>query len=153
MPGVEGGEFMGSAMRAAREGVSGNRWLRILRDSGTGIRRAVGLKLFAAARRIVAESGEEPFRDLTSVPEFNHMAPMATNGASGILQTVRLTYRERVTGNVREVFYSVKSDEGITRQSAINKAVAAYSSHSEEYETDLMGAVHTGATRLVPVRI
>jgi hypothetical protein len=153
MPGVEGGEFMGSALRAARENMSANRWLKALHDAGTGIRRSIGLKLFAQATRLVAEAGEEPFRPLEAVPEFTETAPLATNGATGILQNVRLTYREAVTGNLRDVYYSVKSDEGVTRQEAINRAIESYAGHSEEYQTTLIGAVHTSSSRLVPVTI
>ena len=69
------------------------------------------------------------------------------------MQTVRLVYRERVTGNLRVVYHSTKSENGVTRQQAIDNAIAEYSQHSEEYQTDLIGAVHTSSIRLTPVAL
>jgi hypothetical protein len=140
-------------MRAAREGYSAGAWLQSLREAGAGIRRQVGLRLYANAKRIVAEYGEEPFRELSEVPSVSETPPLPTKGATGILQHVRLQYRERVTNNVRDVYFNVKSDEGMTRQEAINAAIEAYAPHSERYQTVLLGAVHTGAVKLVPVNL
>lgn len=153
MPDVEGGEFLGSAIRAAKEGMSANKWLAALRAAGTGVRRAVGLRLFGLAKGIAAEAGEEPTRDLDVVPSLAEMPPSPTRNSEGVLQTVRLVYRERVTGNLREVFHSTVSTSGITRQEAIDNAIDAYAAHSAEYQTDLVGAVHTSAIRLVPVSV
>lgn len=153
MPGVEGGGFLGSAIRAAQEGVSANRWLKALADAGTGIRRAVGLKLYAEAKGIAAEAGTEPTRALHQVPLPGEMRPHPTRGTAGVLQTVRLVYRERVTGKLVTRFHSTVSPEGYTRQEAIQAAIEAYAAHSEEYQNDLVGAVHTSAVRLVPVTL
>lgn len=150
---VDGGEFMGSAMRAAREGVSAGKWLTSLREAGSGIRRQVGLRLFANAKRIVAEYGEEPFRPVGEVPDISETPPLPTRGATGVLQHVRLQYRDRISNQVRDVYYNVKSENGITREEAINQAIAAYEPYAERYQTSLVGAVHTGAVRMVPVSI
>jgi hypothetical protein len=153
MPDVEGGEFLGSAVRAAREGLSANRWLAALREAGTGIRRAVGLRLFGIAKGIASEAGEEPTRDLDRVPSLAEMRPSPTRATTGVLQTVRLVYRERVTGKLIERYHSTFSATGVTRQEAIDAAIDAYAAHSEEYQNDLVGAVHTSAIRLVPVTV
>jgi hypothetical protein len=153
MPDVEGGGLFGSAVRAAGEGLSASAWLRALQEAGTGIRRQTGLRLFAEARRVSAEAGEEPTRDLGQRPRLDEMPPVATRASEGVLQTVRLVYRERVTGNLRVVFHSTKSEAGITRQEAIDNAIDEYAAHSEEYQTTLVGAVHTSAVRLTPVQL
>lgn len=153
MPDVEGGGLFGSAVRAAREGISAGAWLRALSDAGAGIRRQVGLRLFREARTIAAETGEEPTRPLNQVPSLAESPPAPTRDSEGVLQTVRLVYREKVTGNLRTVFHSTKSESGITRQEAIDNAIDAYAAHSEEYQTTLVGAVHTSSIRLVPVTV
>lgn len=153
MPDVEGGGLFGSAVRAAREGMSANAFLRALAESGTGIRRSVGLSMYAEARRIAAEAGEEPTRPLDQVPTLAETPPIATRATEGVLQTVRLVYREKVTGNLRVVFHSTVSAEGITRQEAIDAAIDAYEDHSEEYQTTLLAAFHTSAVRLTPVAV
>jgi hypothetical protein len=153
MPDVEGGGLFGSAVRAAREGVSAGAWLRALSAAGAGIRRQVGLRLYAQAKTVAAEAGDEPTRPLDEVPSLAEQPPVPTRDKAGTLQTVRLIYRESVTGNLRTVFHSVKSESGITRQEAIDAAVAAYQPHSDEYQTTLVGAVHTSAVRLTPVTV
>jgi hypothetical protein len=153
MPDVEGGELFGSAIRAANEGLSAGAWLRSLQESGSGIRRQVGLRLYAEARRVAAEAGEEPTRPLNERPTLDQMPPVATRSTAAVLQTVRLVYREKVTGNLRVVFHSTESEQGVTRQEAIDNAIDAYSAHSEEYQTTLVGAVHTSAVRLTPVAL
>ena len=153
MPDVEGGELLGSAIRAAQEGKSAGAWLRALRAVGAGIRRAVGLELYKIARGIAAEAGQEPARDLDRVPSLAEMPPSPTRNSSGVIQTVRLVYREKITGNLREVYHNTKSENGVSRQEAIDNAIQAYAAHSEEYQNTLVGAVHTSAIRLVPVTL
>jgi|SRR5882724_10250728 len=153
MPDVEGGGLFGSAVRAAKEGLSAGAWIRAIREAGQGIRRQVALKLFAEAKNVAAEAGQEPTRDLREIPTLAEMPPVATRATEAVLQTVRLVYRERVTGKLKVVFHSTKSDTGITRQAAISNAIGAYASSAEEYEQELVGAVHTSAVRLVPVTV
>jgi hypothetical protein len=150
MPDVEGGGLFGSAIRAAAEGLSANAWLRSLAEAGAGVRRAVGLQLYAQARAVAAEAGEEPTRPLDQIPTLGESPPTPTRNSEGLLQTVRLVYREKVTGNLRVVYHSTVSEAGITRQQAIDNAIDAYASHSEEYQTTLVGAAHTSSRRLTP---
>jgi hypothetical protein len=124
-----------------------------LQEAGTGIRRQVALRLYAEAKNVAAEAGAEPTRDLREVPTLAEMPPVATRGTEAVLQTVRLAYRERKTGKLKVVFHSTKSDTGVSRQQAISNAINAYAASSEEYEQDLVGAVHSSAVRLVPVSV
>jgi hypothetical protein len=153
MPDVEGGGLFGSAVRAAAEGLSAQKWLDALKATGQGIRRQVALRLFKEAKVIAAESGQEITRSLNAVPTLDEMAPSPTRNSTGVLQTVQLTYRERVTGKLRTVYHNTKSENGVTRQQAIDLAIAEYQQHSEEYQTELIGAIHTSAIRLTPVSL
>jgi len=87
------------------------------------------------------------------VPTLAESPPSPTRATEGVLQTVRLVYREKVTGDLRVVFHSTKSEAGVTRQEAIDNAISEYEAHSEEYQTTLVGAVHTSSIRLTPVQV
>lgn len=140
-------------LRAVEEGWSGRKTADTLRFFGLGLRTQVFYRLWAQARAVRAEAGLEPTRPLDQAPTLAEMPPVATNGPEGVLQTVRLIYREKVTGQIRTVYHSTKSDQAITREEAIANAISAYEEHSEEYQTDLVAAVHTSAIRLVNVQV
>jgi hypothetical protein len=127
------GGLIPSALRAVGEGLSANQWAAAIRESGAGIRRQVALRIYGQARALAAEYGQEP-----------------TRPSSGVLQTVQLFYRERVTGNIVQRFFNVKTTEGITREEAISQAIGANSANAQRYEQELIGAVHTGTALLVP---
>lgn len=137
----------------ALQGLSGASVLRELRAGGIGGRTQDFYRIWGTARSIAAEAGLEPTRPLNERPTLGQMTPVATNGAQGVLQTTRLVYKERVTGNIRVVYHNVKSDTPMTRQEAIQAAIDAYGEHDEEYQTDLISAVHTSAIRLIPVTV
>jgi hypothetical protein len=149
----QGGLQFWLMLRAVAEGWSGSKTLDTLRFFGLGMRTQQFYRLWATARAVNAEAGLEPTRPLDQAPTLDEMPPVATNGPEGVLQTVRLIYRERVTGNMRTVYHSTKSDQAITRQEAIANAIDAYATHSEDYQTDLVAAVHTSAIQLVPVTV
>jgi hypothetical protein len=137
-------------LRAAAEGRSANAALSALAESGLGVRRQVGLRLYAEARRTIAEAGETPLSALSENPGLGPLTPSPTRNATGVLQTVRVVSREKVTGNIRTHFYNVKTDEGITWQEAVNRAQDAYSANSEDYPTSLVAAIPSSAIRLTP---
>lgn len=138
-------------VKGALENLSGATVLRALRESGLGIRTQEFYRTWGTARRLAAETGLEPTRPVDQAPTLQEATPVATRGAEGFLHTTRLVYRERVTGKQRVVYHNVKSPVLLTRQEAINQAIDAYAAHSEEYETDLVAAVHSSVIHLVPV--
>lgn len=146
------GLLVNHALRAIGEGVSGNQFLRDLRESGAGVRRAVGLRAYAAARSIAAEYGQEPTRPLDRAPANAETRPWPTKASSGVLQTVQLVYREAVTGNLITRFYNVSSTEGVTRAEAVERAIGANADNARRYQQSLVGAFHTGTAVLTPQR-
>lgn len=146
---IPSGALIPSALRAVREGLSANAWLAALREAGSGVRRAVGLSIFGQARTLAAEYEAEPTRALDRVPAFSDMKQWPTKASSGILQTVQIFYRENMTGRIVQRFYNVRTQEGLTRQEAINQAIDANADNADRYEQVLVGAVHTGAAILV----
>jgi hypothetical protein len=138
---------------AALRGLTGAGTLTEMREAGLGMRTQEFYRSWGAAREIAAGTGQEPTRPVGDVPAPAEISPIATNGPAGFLQTVTLVYKERVTGNRRVVYHSTKSDLPVTREQAINNAISAYEGHSEEYQTDLLGAFHTSTIQLVPVEV
>lgn len=139
----------GYLLRAAQEGISANRALSALRESGMGVRRGVGLEMYGQARRLAAEYGAEIGRSQSESPVASEMAPWPTKGAEGVMQTVRLFYREQKTGRIVDRFFSVKSTHGVTRDIAKQQAIAAYNAAADRYRQNLVAAVHTGTARLI----
>jgi hypothetical protein len=139
-----------AALNAARAGMSANAFVRELQQSGYGARRSEVLQLYRTAVSIVSRTQEEPFRPLNQVPLQSEIGTWPTKGATGIVQTVSLAYRDRTTGSIKQTWWRNTSPNGITREEAIAAAIDAYSEHAESYEQDLIGAVHTSAYNLSP---
>jgi hypothetical protein len=139
-----------AALIAARGGMSANAFVRELQASGFGARRSEVLDLFKTAKGIVARTAEEPFRPLNQVPTAEERGTWPTRGATGIAQTVTLTYRDRTTGTVKQTWYRAVTHSGLTRQEAIARAITAYSDSASNYDQEFIGAVHTSAYNLTP---
>ncbi len=145
--------IFGLALRGISEGLSGNKIFTAARDAGIRLRRTDALKIIADARKLVGEYGQEPFRPMGAAPTAAELGRWPTQGAEGVIQTIRLTYRERKTGRIVEQHYSVKSGQGVTRQTAVNAATDAYQAAAERYQQDLIGAVHLGGAQLIPTQV
>src|SRR5260370_16373107 len=139
-----------AALIAARGGLSANAFAREMQASGYGARRSEVLQLYKVARSVVSRTSEEPFRPLGQVPLASEIGTWPTKGATGIVQTVSLTYRDKTTGTIKQTWWRNVSPNGITREAAIAGAIDAYSEHATAYEQDLIAAVHTPAYNLTP---
>jgi len=139
-----------AALDAARGGMSANAFIRQLSEQGIAPRRTEALQLYKIARGIVATHAEEPFRPQGAVPTANEIALWPTRRAAGIAQTVTLAYRDRTTGQIKQTWWSIKTEAGMSREAAVAAAIDAYSEHAESYDQELIGAVHTSAYRYSP---
>jgi hypothetical protein len=117
---------------------------------GYGARRSEVLQLYKIAQNVVARSAEEPFRSLQAVPLGTEMGVWPSKTATGVVQTVAITYRDRTTGQIKQTWWKTNTPNGIARETAIAQAIDAYSEHAESYNQDLIGAVHTSAYNLTP---
>jgi hypothetical protein len=138
------------ALVAAKGGISANAFYRQVQAEGIGGRRSEVLALFSAAKRIVTVSPHEAFRDISQVPSGTEVPGWPTKTATGIAQNVTILYRDRATGGIKQTYYRVTTENGITREQAMAQAVSAYSDNAESYGQDLIGAVHTSAYTLTP---
>lgn len=139
-----------AALVAAKAGSSANAFYRSLRDLGIAPRRTEALQLFSVAKGLVARTPDEPFRALNQVPAPADMGMWPSKTATGVVQTVSLTYRDTTTGHIQQTWWKTNTPNGITREEALATAIDAYSEHAESYGQELIGAVHTSTYRLVP---
>jgi len=139
-----------ASLIAAKADMSANEFYRQLRDEGVAARRSEVLALYKLSRSIVATSGDEPFRDIGRVPAEGELTAWPTKQATSIRQNVTLIYRDKTTGTINRTFWSTSHEAPITREQAMAQSIDAYSSHAEDYNQDLIGAIHTGAYRYVP---
>lgn len=139
-----------ASLIAARADLSANEFYRQLRAEGIAARRSEVLSLYRISRSIVARSGDEPFRDISQRPQGDQLTPWPTKQATNIRQNVTLVYRDTVTGTLNVTYWSTSHEAPITREEALARSIDAYSSHAEDYNQDLIGAIHTGAYQYVP---
>lgn len=148
MPKVLG--LLPSALVAARNNMSANAFYRDLRNVGLAARRTEVLQLYKIAKGIVQRAQDEPFRDIRQVPSGSELGTWPSKKATGIAQTVTLTYRDKTTGHINQTWWRTTSPNGITRERALAMAIDAYSEHAESYDQELIGAVHTSAYNMAP---
>jgi len=148
MPAILGA--LPSALLAARANVTANQFYRDLQAASMGARRSEVLSLYKIAKGIIAKSPDEPFRDIRTSPTSSDLTPWPTKNATGIRQTVTLVYRDKITAHQLVTYWSVTSETGVQRETAMATAINAYAEHAERYGQDLIGAVHTGAHQYVP---
>lgn len=147
MPAIFG--LFGSALAASAAGMSERAWEKEVRTAGLGARSSEMLQLWRIAKSVTTASPQEPFRDITQVPTGGELAPWPVKNPGGVIQNVSLAYRDRETGAIKQTWYRVKTDTGITREEAMARAIDAYSETADRYNQDLIGAVHTSSYSLV----
>jgi hypothetical protein len=138
------------AIAAAKVGMSARAFEAYLRMIGEGARSSEVGRLFNLAKQIVSQSAEEPFRPTGEVPLNSELPVWHTKTEAKVRQNVNIVVREKATGQQRIVPYSMYSPTGVTREQAKAAAIAAYSSHNEAYNTEIIGAVHMSAFQYVP---
>lgn len=142
-----------SALVAARGNMGANAYYRSLRELDIAARRTEVLQLYKIAKSIVTKSPDEPFRPIDQVPHGNELEPWPVKNPGGIAQTVTLTYRDMVTGDLKQTWWRTVTPNGMTREQAMATAINAYTGTSSGEEQELIGAVHTSARTLVPLEL
>lgn len=139
-----------SALAAASRGMTERAWEREARSLGMGARSSEMLQLWRVAKSITTRSPGEPFKDISLVPSGTDIQDWPSKNATGIVQNISITYRDKATGAIKQTFYRTKGTDAVTRENALAMAIDAYSDAAERYGQELIGAVHTSTYRLVP---
>jgi hypothetical protein len=130
--------------------MSANEFYRTTQALGYGARRSEVLQLYRNAMTIVRSGSNEPFAPLNAVPTGNELGVWSTKKATGVVQVITLLYRENVTGKQIITKYQVHSAEGVTRQEAVNRAIAAYTGTTSSRGNTLIDATPSSAYRKTP---
>ena len=139
-----------AALIAAAQNSGAGVFYRQLRELGIAPRQSEAYALYKMAKSITESRGNDIFSELDQNPAEGSLPPWPTKNATGVRQNISLVYRDRTTGKISRTYYSVTSEEGVTRESAISSAIQAYADNAEAYNQDLIGAVHTSAYQLTP---
>lgn len=144
------GGTMSLAMAFAKQQKSASAFIREARKLKIGARESEMRAIYRIAQEVVSRGTTEPFQPLNRKPRYNTLPPWGTKYATGVRQNVQLVYRNNTTGELKSTYWSVHSERGITRQEAIERAIAEYSVHDQEYNSSLQSALHVSAFRLKP---
>lgn len=139
-----------SALIAARAGLSANEFIRDMQALGMGARRADILKMYGEAKDVVRRSGAEVFRDITQTPTASEITPWSTRKATGFVQTVRLVYRDSVTGTYHSTYWKTSNPQPMQRERAIAMAINAYEGSASGDNQELDIALHTSTYEQIP---
>jgi hypothetical protein len=142
-----------AAISSVKQGLSANEGLRQFRAAGGKIGRSAWLALRAEVGAALANRPTEMAAPLNAIPGAEHVQQFTTTSATGVIQQVEVLYRVKGTDTIVNRPFSVKGQQMITRQDAIQAALdqMALSQQRTLYEEQvILGAVYVGTYQLVP---
>lgn len=139
MPDNPFGDFLGAAANAARQGLSANRALEILRRAGLGIRRDTFLKAYGELRADVQARGNLLGLPLAGKPSADMITRYENARTDAIQHIVAIYSRHKETGEVGIRRVSVRSDALLTRQEAEEYAMAIHAEVGYDEDSVVFG--------------
>lgn len=140
-----------AAVRTVREGLSGRTGLSAYREGGGEIRDATWYRMISEARAAIAGREAEAGAPLNRRPTADEVNDWVTPRSRGYIQQVEVAVRDRDTGQVIMLPYSVRGTGLLTRQEAIDEALAHYTPEGTDGERQvILGALSVGTYRMIP---
>jgi hypothetical protein len=140
-----------AAVRTVRDGISGRSGLSAFREAGGEIRDATWYRMISEARAAIAGREAAAGAPLDRRPVADEMTAWSTRQAQGFIQQVEVAVRDRDTGMVMMLPYSVKGAGLVTNQEAIDEALAHYTPEGTDGERQvILGAINVGTYRMTP---
>lgn len=139
-----------AVLDALKEGRSATSGLAAYRAAGGNVRTQTWYRLHGEVQSALAGRIGEASAPLDRAPGGDETTKWTTRNAGGFLQQVEVLVRDRATGEVMAKPFSVTGEAMLTRGEAISQALDAYMDNADEYEEQVLGAVHVGAYELVP---
>lgn len=140
-----------AAVRTVREGLSARGGLSAYREAGGEIRDATWYRMVSEARAAIAGRERAASAPLNRRPAGDEITTWNVPKARGYIQQVEVAVRDRDTGQVLMLPYSVRGDRLITNQDAIDEALAHYTPEGTDGERQvILGALPVGTYRLSP---
>lgn len=143
---------LNAAIRAVKEGISANQALRDLRAAGSGIRRGDWLALMREARGQLEANASAFNRIGNRIPASSEVFIMTTVTGTGFLQHIDIWVKDHETGEIRIRPYSIRTEDLMTHDDAIETALDQFRTHADNYGETILGASYHSTYVLVPAR-
>lgn len=143
-----------AAIRTVKERIGTWKGFERYREIDPTITREQWSTAIGDARAALAGKVLEITKSLNRLPTPNEMTPYHVVKSSGYMQQVEVFVKDRDTGLIETRFWSLKTDTLRSRGWAVNKAIDAYTTatqeNPEDYPEEILGAVYTGTRILTP---
>lgn len=149
-----GSDVLSAAQASVRAGLSANAGYRAFQAGGGQIARATWLRTVAEVRARASDYLDESSRPLGRKPTADEITTLSTKHQARYIQQVDVYVRDRDTGEIDVKPFSWRGQALITRQAAINEALAAFDTgvtgSPDRFNETVLGATYTGTLQLVP---
>jgi len=107
--------------------------------------------MFGEIQRTVADRGGTYNEPINLRPVASEIKTWTTAKATGYIQQVEVLVRDRSTGQIISVPFSVTGRSLVSRANALQQALDVYSDdNAKKYNQQVLGAVYTGTYQAVP---
>jgi hypothetical protein len=139
------------ALLAVTEGWSATAGLDRYRAEGGHMANQTWYRMFGEIQRTVADRGGTYNEPVNLRPVASEIKTWTTAKASGYIQQVEVLVRDRATGQIISVPFSVTGRSLVSRANALQQALDVYSDdNAKKYDQQVLGAVYTGTYQAVP---
>lgn len=148
---TDGGGAAQWALASQLEGKSASEGLRDYRAAGGRIASQSWFHLVGEMQAMLA-SREGIYNEPVNLrPVAREIQTWTTAKARGYIQQVEVLVRERSTGQIISVPFSVSGRSLVSRRNAISQALTVYSDdNAKKYDQQVLGAVYTGTYEARP---
>jgi hypothetical protein len=142
------------AAKAVKLGMSARASLKAFRAGGGSIRDATWYRAVGEVRRSLANSLDEATRPMNRRPKADEITQIATSKSHGYRQQLSVLVENRQTGEVEAKPFMVRGKGLLTRQAAVNFAVAEFEAgitgSPDRFDERIIGAVYENTLEFIP---
>lgn len=124
--------------------------LTSFRQAGGRIRTESWYRLYGQERAGFGAKIREQTLPTNRRPASNEVQRYSSRTATGYMQQVELTVRDRRSHLTLTKRFTYRTDTLVTRNRAVTAAIDTYAGASDAYEEDILGAAYTGTFELFP---
>jgi hypothetical protein len=144
----------GAALDAILSGYSARAGLAAYRQSGGRVATGTWYKLTGELQAMLAAREGIYDEPINRRPVASEIQRWDTAKAKGYIQQVEVLVRDRSTGEIMSIPFSVTGRTLVARSTALAKALEVYGGENlKKYPQQLLGAVYTGTYQAVPVGV
>lgn len=136
---------------AIQKGWSATRGLAEFRSAGGHLATQTWHRLFAEIRQSIASIAETLGQSVGRVPVADEIKIWETTSAKGYIQQVEVLARDKATGEIISIPFSLTGRTLRSRNAAIKEALSVYGDEqAKRYDQQILGAVYTGTYEARP---